>query len=199
MANKKYNKKRYSILNFAENINSDDNEHSLKFGIASSAYNIKVDKGVLIEGCGVEELTLPVNLTSSPNERVLTYTNEYSFKKMWRYKYYSEINGRYDYILIAFGSDNKLHYFNMFVFNPTIYTISNFTFNEEPVALNFRVNGQDVIGFCSPSDSLLVWYCDNEPYIVEDVPKFDSICLHNDRLFAIDSQKNYLVRYIQLF
>lgn len=195
MANKKYIKKRYSILNFSENINSDDNEYSLKFGVASSAYNIKVDKGILVEGCGVQELTLPINPTSGPNERVLNYTNEYSFKKMWRYKYYSEINGRYNYILIAFGSDNKLHYFNMFVYNPTIYTISNFTFNEEPVALNFRVNGQDVIGFCSSSDPLLVWYCDKEPYQVEDVPKFDCICLHNDRLFAIDSQKNYLVRY----
>ena len=192
---KNYSKKRYSILNFVEGVNCDDNEYFLKNGVSKNCYNIKVSKGNLTKGRGIEELSLPQLQTSTSFNRKLNYSSEYRLTKLWRYKYYSEVNSRYDYILIGYGTDKKLHYVNLFAYSQSVYDIGGFTFNEEPTALNFRINGKDVIGFCSPSDSLLVWYCDEAPYQVTTVPKFDSICLHNERLFAIDSEKNYLVRY----
>ena len=192
---KGYVKKRYSVLNFVEGVNCDDNEYYLKPGVAKSCYNLRISKGNLIKGKGITELTLPQRQEIIEFNRKLNYSTSYRITKIWRYKYYSEYNNRYDYILIGFGTDNKLHFINLFSYSTTVYDLSDFTFNEEPNALTFRIKGKDVIGFCSSKDPLLVWYCDDEPYQVTTVPKLESICLHNERLFAIDSEKNYLVRY----
>ena len=193
--NKTYSKKRLTIDEFSFGISPDKNEFLLKENKAKVCFNLKAVDGALTEGNGVCELVLPVSQSSTSCTRKLNYQNSYSLKKVWRYKYYSDVNQRYDYVLIGFGSDNKIHFTNMFGYSGSLHELSEFVFNEEPTAISFRVNGKDVISFSSPKDSLLVWFCDEQPYTVDNLPKFKSICLHNERLFAIDSEKNYLVRY----
>ncbi len=192
---KKYKKERLTIKNFSPMINTKANKFDLKQEETISTFNFMVDKGVLKKSCGAEELTLPQHKTSLQELRKLNYSGSIRFTKLWRYKFFSKHNQDYEYALIALGSDNVIYFINMFGYDDTIYTLNEFVFQETPNAITFRVNGEDVIGFCSPSDSLMVWYCDKMPYQVESAPKFSSICLHNQRLFAIDSEKNYLVRY----
>ena len=192
---KKYKKERLTIKNFSPMINTKSNKFDLNQEEAYSTFNFMVDKGVLKKSCGAEELTLPQHKTSLQELRKLNYSGLIRFTKLWRYKFFSKHNQDYEYALIALGSNNVIYFINMFGYDDTIYTLNEFVFQETPNAITFRVNGEDVIGFCSPSDSLMVWYCDKMPYQVESAPKFSSICLHNQRLFAIDSEKNYLVRY----
>lgn len=190
-----YKTKRITINEFMFGLSKLENDFLLKPNQAKSCYNLKIQKGSLVQGNGLDELELPCEPSEQAITKKFVYTTGLNIKKVWRYKYYSEYNGYDEYVLIIFGSDNKLHFSPLFAYTDKFYTISDIEFNSTPTALNFRVGGRDVMGFCSPNDEFLVWYCDDAPYIVEGLPKFDSICLHNGRLFAIDSTKNYLVRF----
>ena len=192
---KSYTKKRITIDKFLPKIDKNSNEFDMQISSPKNCYNIKVEEGVLLSGSGFEKLTLPDTKEENSTTKQFNTIDGITFKKIWRYKYYSDINKDYEYILIMLGSNNQIYYIDMFGYGPYIIPVQQIQFNSIPTALNFRVNGKDVMGFCSPDDNFTVWYCDDEPYTLEDIPKFSSICLHNERLFAIDSTKNYLVRY----
>lgn len=61
------------------------------------------------------------------------------------------------------------------------------TFTSSPVAINYRLDSEDVIIFCSPTDNMVVWDGVGEPEVVIDAPKITSMCLHSERLFATTS------------
>jgi len=194
---RKYRKKTIAISNFSSSQNSDDNCVNLEIEIPAKCYNLKSEKGKLISGNGFSHLTLPFGQDKTTDVNFFELNplpQSLTFSKIWHYKYYSEFNGRYDYLLVAFGSDNNLYFHNIFTpdldFNPI-----GVSFNEEPVALNFIVEGAEVIGFSSTQDDFLVWFCDEIPYTVPTAPKFISICLHKQRLFVIDSKNDNLVRF----
>lgn len=192
---KSYTKKRITIDKFLSKLDKNANEFELKPNVAKNCYNIKVVEGILQTGNGFEKLSLPDTKEEGSTTKEFLPIEGVTFKKIWRYKYYSDYNKDYEYILIAFGSDNKIYYLDMFGYGPIIIPVNQFNFTSVPTAFSFRVGGKDVMGFCSPTDNFTVWYCDEEPYQVEEIPKFSSICLHNERLFAIDSTNNYLIRY----
>lgn len=191
---KNYVKKRLNIFNFSPGVVLEKNEFSVPENCATNCYNIKFDNGVLTCGNGFEQLTLPTTKTLGSEERHLNY-GSLRFKKFWRYKYYSYYNLCNEYILLGYANDGYIYYTDMFGYDKSFIKLGSQQFAEQPIGLTFRINGKECIGFTSPSDPFLVWVCDEEPYTVESVPKFLSLCLHNDRLFAIDSEKNYLIRY----
>lgn len=193
---KNYQIKRLDIDTLTQTINSDKGEFLLEEGKAKVAYNIQNTFGELSANYGLRELLLCNTQSESDKyEKKLLYNEGQRFKKIWRYKFYSEFNKRYEYLLLALDNSNVIYWVTMFGYNNTLGTFEKFTFNEEPTSISFRVDGKNVIGFASPSDSLVVWYCDEQAYTVESAPKFKSICLHNERLFALDSEYDYLVRY----
>ena len=61
------------------------------------------------------------------------------------------------------------------------------TFTSSPLAINYRLDSEDVIIFSSPTDNMVVWNGVSEPEIVIDAPKITSMCLHSERLFATTS------------
>lgn len=193
MTKRSYTKKRLFIDNFSSMQNSDNNEYDLELCEPKTCFNMKTNLGSLVCGNGLTRLKLPISqsLNYEVNMRELSGI---TFSKIWHYKYFSQINNRYDYLLVAFGSDKKLYYTNIFFADDSFHSI-NITLNSEPVAINFIVSGDDVIGFSSPNDDFLVWYCDNNPYSVSTAPKFVSICMHKQRLFVIDSDNDNLVRF----
>lgn len=192
---KSYKIQRISFSNFLCDMNVDDDEYSLNANSARLCYNTKTDGGALINGNGFEELILPASRVFQILTRKLNYSPDYIVKKIWRYAYYSEDNEREDYMIVAFGSDYKLYYSNMFAGYKELKPLSDYVFETEPTAMSFRIDGRDVIGFVSPDDPMLVWYCDDYPYQVSTTPKFMSLCYHNNRLFAIEKDNSNLVRY----
>ena len=192
---KTFKKRRVSFSNFLCNMNCDDDEYSLTSNSARICYNTKTTNGALTHGNGFEELILPASRTIITRTRKMIYSTEYTIKKIWRYAYYSELNEQEDFMLVALGSNNKLYYTSLFIGSRRWDELSEYVFNEPPTAMAFRIDGKDVIGFVSPSDQMLVWYCDEYPYQVEKVPNFLSICYHNNRLFAIEKDNSNLVRF----
>lgn len=159
--------------------------------------NIVKKNGILISESGVRELTMPHSQNeSNVYDRKFMYPEEKNFIKLFQYKYFSERNNRYDYSLIMIDNTYKVYHANMFMFHTNLLEHSLLQFSEEPEVFKFRVGGiQDVICFCSPTEGIVVWDCDAEPYVAKNAPKFKSICLHNSRLFVIDKNNDALIRF----
>lgn len=60
-------------------------------------------------------------------------------------------------------------------------------FISAPTALNYRLDGEDVIILVSKDDNMVVWDGINPPEIVLDAPKIESMDIHYERLFAVTS------------
>ncbi len=192
---KSYKKHRVSFSNFLCNMNVDDDEYSLNANSARICYNTKTNAGALVNGNGFEELVLYSNRAVTPRTKKMNYSTDYTIKKIWRYSFYSEGNEREEYMLVVLGSDNKIYYNNMFMPSKVFAGLNSYVFNETPTAITFRIDNREVIGFVSPSDPLLVWYCDEAPYWAQSAPKFISLCYHNNRLFAIEQDNKNVVRF----
>lgn len=179
-----------------KNFKLEDNEEVL---VDNELYiqNLKRFGNSLVEESGVKELTMPISQNSSSEcIRKFVYPEGKSFIKLFQYKYFSERNNRYDYCIIMVDNDYKVYHANMFMAHTNLLAHELLQFSEEPEVFKFRVNGiDDVICFCTPTEGIVVWDCDAEPYKVEDVPEFKSICLHNSRLFVIDKKNDALIRY----
>lgn len=161
----------------------------------SVCYNLKSREGRLVLGNGLEEITIPIStLHSSPSTFVTRNPIPSNVKKIFKYRCFSHDNQTFLYFLVVICQDKKVYYTPLFFLNDDYYCI-NHTFNEYPIGINFRISGDDVMGFSSKSDNLLVWFCDEDPITVDTAPSFKSVCFHNDRLFAIDTKWDYIVRY----
>lgn len=193
MTKRSYVKKRLFITDFSTKQNKDNNEYNLELKEPKTCFNVKTILGTLVCGNGLSHLKLPLSQTTTYEVNMRELSN-ITFTKIWHYKYFSVINNRYDYILVGYGSDKNLYFTNIFFADDNFHNLG-FSLNAEPVAINFIVAGDDVIGFASPKDNFLVWYCDDDPYAVSTAPKFISICLHKKRLFVIDSNNDNLVRF----
>lgn len=159
--------------------------------------NVVKKQGALVCESGVRELTMPHSqLESDVYDRKFNYPEGKSFIKLFQYKYFSEKNNRYDYSLIMIDNTYKVYHANMFMYHTGLLEHQNLQFSEEPQVFKFRIGGlQDVICFCTPTQGIVVWDCDMEPYVAENAPKFKSICLHNSRLFLIDNKNDALIRF----
>ena len=187
-------KNKIVYKNFSQNFNFDDSEY-LTSTNCSLNYNVQSSKGYLTEGKGLKKLCLPFFYPTVPTE-VETSSQNFNFVKIWYYSYYSETDKKQKYFMIAFGNDNYLYYSNLHTHAGKFYKIPNCSaLSSVPDTINFMLGTDSVIGFASTTDNLLVWYCDKDPYLAKNTPRFKSICLHGDRLFAIDADEDNVVRY----
>ncbi len=194
---RKYFAKRLFVNDFSVSPDTSVNSYDSKIHTPSLCYNVKSKKGLLGCGNGITHLSLP-RTRDNPEEYIRGSSGNVNILKTWRYKYFSHVNNRDEYMLVCFASDNKLYFNNMTFPDPSYHLVTNKTFTSTPTAITFRANGDDVIAFSSPTDDMVVWYTDNNPYTVEGAPRFSSICYHNNRLFAIDAEDPSVVKYSAL-
>ena len=195
--NKTFNEK---TVNLIDSFNKNANENAKKYlstdVLCKSFYNLTSSNNKLTDNSGFAELVLPTQQNNSNvYQKKLTYSNGITLKKVWRYKYYSQNNSRYEYMLLAYASDKKIYFNNIFSYGVYLSAMGSFTFNETPTLVSFRLNGYDCIGFATTTNDFVVWNCDANPYAVNTCPKFRSICLKDGKMFAIEDGANYAVRY----
>lgn len=96
----------------------------------------------------------------------------------------SDENGDVQTLLLFLSSEYKIYYIN---FSSEVKEIKELSmlFTSIPKAISYNLNGEDVIIFCSPTDTMKVWDGIGLPYEVADAPKFVDICIHEERLFAL--------------
>ena len=194
---RKYLQKRLFVNDFSVTPDSEHNVHSVKIYTPSLCYNVKAKNGFLTTGDGFAHLSFPM-LRDNITPFIRSSTGDKCVIRTWRYKYYSTVNARYEYMLLCYADDHKLYFNNMCFPDATYHPVSSHVFNSTPFAITFKAEGSDVIAFSSPQDDMLVWYTDTTPYVVENSFKFQSICYHNNRLFAIDATDNSVVKYSAL-
>ena len=68
--------------------------------------------------------------------------------------------------------------------NNTFKELAGVQFTSPVKAINYRLNGEDVIIMCSASDDMAVWNRVDPPYTVAGSPRVTSMTLHYERLFV---------------
>ena len=187
-----YKEERINLESFESKMDLDRSKYVVGKNCRAS-FNTQVKHGVLSSGKGFEVLTLPALMTD--RTEYVMFEQTFSFVKIWHYTYYSIPNNCQEYLLVALGNDGKLYFSAEFSHIGEFASLSNTVYSSIPTTINFTVEEDSVIGFAFEDRPLVVWYCDDPIYEVEDAPYFRSICLHGDRLFAIDASKDNIIRY----
>ena len=149
------------------------------------SYNFHFENGALVSGCGVRDIRLAEEETDQEFRRILNNPYSVKFLGAWLYNYYNETYNKFQKKVVLYGDDNNIYYFRLLGFDNLIYKLYDESLNSLPEAIHYNINNKDLMLFSSKDDNLLVWHSDSDPYVVNDVPKFRSICMHNSRLFAI--------------
>jgi hypothetical protein len=177
--------KKLTVSDFAGGQNSVLDDAYIDASVAKVSYNVKGESGALKEYGGVSPLMLPLG----DGTFLEASLDSYKIKKIWYYRRtdpYSKAND--DRIILL---SDKLRLYCIYV-NKLINGIVCFdsrVFNDVPDALNYRLNGEDVMIFSSARDSMRIYYGTGTPLIYENNFGFCQMCIHSDRLFALKKQE----------
>lgn len=149
------------------------------------SYNFISDDKSLISGFGISDIKLSKDESSFVTDRTLVNSYNVKFLGAWLYNYYSETFKKFQKKVVLYGEDKNIYFFRLFGLDTGIYQLYDETLNSIPDAIHYNINGKDIMIFSSKDDKILVWHSDSDPYTLENVPMFRSICMHSSRLFAI--------------
>ncbi|MBP5177419.1 MAG: hypothetical protein ILP02_02410, partial [Clostridia bacterium] len=137
--------------------------------MACDSYNFRLSSGALTDGFGIDELTV-----GGENKRI---TSERPYK-IYCYKRYDDLLDEYDDRLLVYTKSKKLY--ELRLSSGEGFTLLNKTFATPPKAVNYKLNGVDVMIF-STETGLTVY--DGETFTDYESPSITSMCLHAERLF----------------
>lgn len=166
-----------SLTSFAAGMSSDTDENILPLKYAALAYNYSTGSGALRDGLSA----LPFMPDGGADTGVIPGE---SVLRLWHYRRYDFAANVKDDRLIAYTKSKK-------IFHRKIYGGAGFEelegayFGGVPDAVNYRLNGDDVIILCSGSENMMVWDGENYPYYVASSPYIVSMDIHYERLFAV--------------
>lgn len=185
--------KTYNLTfsSFASGMNDSIDENILPLRFAKKLYNFTIKNGALKSGLGISQLVLPRyyndNFTS---QRVIPpFDQDEGVQNLWHFPYYSNINGKMYHILLFHGEGGGIYYmlsvvpYHSFSY---LFPIDNFQFDGEVSAMNYRLDGEDVMIFVvAKEEKIVVSRPELLNTVIENAPKLISICKHYERLFAI--------------
>lgn len=174
---KSFAKKRILLTDFQSGLYNPADEYAVPLKMAKESYDITCSGGALRDGLGLTEgidefLQLNGGMFDIPP----------NLKGMWVYKRYDQALNKRDDRLIAMSGTN-LGWISIAEPGNEFRQISNSAFTTVPTAVNYRLDGEDVIIFCSPTDQMLV-FDGNTARRVSGAPNITSMAVHYERLFA---------------
>lgn len=138
------------------------------YGYSVASYNFDTSKGDLRDGKGFALI-----------DRFLPY----AVKRIYYYRRITTAGTVSDRIL-AWCEDGYIYSLKLASGTPTKLVSLHFT--KEPTAVNYNFNGEDVMIFSSVNGDMLI-YDGMSVTTVPSAPKVESMCIHGERLFLIDS------------
>lgn len=194
---KKTNTYKLEYTSFLSGMNTDLDENLMSSKKAKIYYNFDVKNGALKTGIGFEDLTLPKYDSPNSDQRTILLPQGVGFNGVWHFKYYSQTDNKKDHFLVYYGDDNKLYWCKLIsLFPQSFYVDQEMSgYPTRPNALQYRLNGVDVMLFTGPTSDMCVWEPESEATIVQNAPKIVSMCLHYDRLFAIVEGERIRLRF----
>ncbi len=173
---KQGNTRKVTVSNFAGGIDSVSGDDFLGTSTARVSYNVNGESGVLRENNGVRVFCLPIDGVDTP-----VVAEGKKIKKLWYFRRFDFDDNKNDDRVVFLTADN--HLYGVGVKGGKVNKITDDAFLQEPTAVNYRLNGKDVLIFCSIADGMKVYDGENLTEI-ENAPDIDCACLHYDRLFV---------------
>lgn len=169
----------FYVKSFGGGINTVVEDFLVGESVAKISYNLTGKTGALKECGGFSAFSL----TSNGIQTEVTIENK-EIVKVWYYKRFDNGTKKNDDRILLLSSDKRLY--NLYVngLDLGVSLVDERQFLETPEALNYRLNGEDVIIFCSGKDKMRVYNGVDTPLVVNDAPSLSSMCVHGERLFA---------------
>ncbi len=143
-------------------------------------YNLKADSGALKENYGTEIL--------KNNDGTSIALSGGEIRNCYRYSRFDEISGSFeDFVAVLYENGNFYLYS---LTNNTSYNLG--TLNGNPKAVQYRLNGDDVLILTSKEDNMLVLN-GNTLTAIDNAPDITSMCVHYERLFCTVSGRKSAV------
>jgi len=157
-------RRRVKIPSFGAGMNPFSDKSILSAVVAKACYNFEFSTGALREGYGLEEcLEIPRKVTN-----------------IWNFKRHDFDSASDEEILMYSGTDGKVYYQRNGVEN----YLAGIEFSSPPMAVNYRLYGDDVILICSKTDGMVVWDGSHDAYLVPNAPLITSMVIHYERMFC---------------
>ena len=178
---------KLSYTNFST-INSVTDENILPLRYAKIAYNFINENGALKTGYGFELLSLPYAKDDPDTRAVYLPVGSANPHKIWCFKYYDNSLYVKDYKIVVLDKDGCLYIIDLYSSNSYMKKIDNVTLSTDSVAVNFNLNGEDVLIISSPDGSM--GYINGASEYVscettENQPDILDMAIHYERLFAV--------------
>lgn len=169
----------YSVKSFGGGMNTVSEDFLLEQGVAKISYNLSGKTGALRECGGFSAFTLPFD----GKETEVTIGNK-AITKVWYYRRFDLPTRKNDDRILLLSEDKRLYNIYVNGLDLGVSLVDERQFEEMPEALNYRLNGEDVMIFCSGKDKMRVYNGVDTPTVIDDAPALSSICVHGERLFA---------------
>lgn len=168
---------KLKIDNFSTGVRADKSEGVLNISVADTISNLKIENGSIRV---VSDMAVNQTITNLLSGKSLVGASIFIYKR------YDEGLKKYENILLFFDADHVGYYYK-FGGEDTELTPLGLTFKATPMALNYRLNGKDVIIISSSKDCMVVWDSVNPPEMILDAPKPKSMVIHYERLFSVSA------------
>ena len=183
---------KLSYSSFSQ-INSQTDENILPLKYAKSAFNYIIENGALKTGYGFDYLALPHAKNDLNSNRQLFIPGDAGYPhKIWLYKYFNAETGTKEYKLIMLTTTCELLHIDLYSSSTLFLRICDTKFDLESVAVNYNLNGEDVLLICAP-DGSMGYINGSSQYIAvekaESQPDILDMTIHYERLFAISKKE----------
>lgn len=153
--------------------------------LVSSFYNFNIKNKKAVSGLGISEAKVPYENNANATEGVLN-TSQHSIECVdgivYFRQYFLDTNVTQHRLLIH-ADNQKLYVHQMYGGVGTLLWLYQLKFEEAPICLTYKLNGNDTIILSSP-EKMVVWTTNQQPYTVSDVPIITSMCILDNVLFC---------------
>ena len=180
-------RKRIAFASFGGGLNTQTDQNLLPFKYSPHTFNFNVKSGALTDGTGIGNAQFTAHSTplEPPSPPV----------KIYFYKRYD--GDKADDRLIAYCGDKKVYSLRLGV-NDEFSEIEGLIFENAPVAVNYRYNGNDVLILSCEKDNMVI--LDGDGYTSYDnTPYITSMCVHYERLFVTSGEEKSMLYFSKDF
>ena len=180
---------KIKITTFEKGLNFKKDENILPLVYASAEYNFNNKNGALKDGLGIDHLINKLPFSSAFKTKLgAEIAAMGGIKACYFAKKYNPTTNKREDKLVLLKNNNTLCYLPLYedaILPDTILEpIENLELNSKPVAVNYRLNGDDCTIFSSESDAMFVLGVSSGIITVADAPFISSMAIHYERLFA---------------
>ena len=185
-----------AIKDFSKGLNLDDAENVCDLSYNVNCYNFDFKSGALVEGVGIERLTLPKTREYGSSEaKIKDIASDVEVKNVWHFKHYTSSAKKREDKLMYRLSDNTVYTTELITSLPIPLQINDLLLNDDVTAINFKDDNMDTILMCTDEDGCYTYSAESPFEKHENMPIIKDLCVHKDKVFVLESFDKTNIRY----